>query len=210
MPNTKLNFGVIGAGGIARRRTIPGMLKAKNCRLVAVMNPSDPERIAKEFKVPQAYRREEELLADPEVEAVYIASPVQHHARQIMQCAEAGKHILCEKPLTRDLREARKVAAVCRKQGVLLQDGYMMKFHGAHVKVKELIDKGRLGRIVYLRAQLSCWYPKMAGAWRQDPKNGGGALTRHGVPSLRSDPIFCRPDPENFCFYRQSRTGLRI
>ena len=77
----------ISACAGVRRRTIPGMLKAKNCRLVAVMNPSDPDRIAKEFKVPRAYRREEELLADPEVEAVYIASPVQHHARQIMLCA---------------------------------------------------------------------------------------------------------------------------
>ncbi len=91
MSNTKLNFGVIGAGGITHRRTIPGMLKAKNCRLVAVMNPSNPDRIAKEFKVPRAYRREEELLADPEVEAVYIASPVQHHARQIMLCAGGGQ-----------------------------------------------------------------------------------------------------------------------
>lgn len=174
MPDTRVNFGVIGAGGIARRRTIPGMLKAKNCRLVAVMNPSDADGIAKEFKVPRAYRREEELLADPEVEAVYIASPVQHHARQIMLCAEAGKHILCEKPLTRDLSEAKKAAAACRKQGVYLQEGYMMKFHGAHTKIKELIDKGRLGTIVYLRAQLSCWYPKIAGAFRQNPKLGGG------------------------------------
>lgn len=176
MAKTRVNFGVIGAGGIARRRTIPGMLKAKNCRLVAVMNPSESERIAKEFDVPQAYRREEELLADPKVEAVYIASPVQHHARQIMMCAEAGKHILCEKPLTRDLAEARQAVAACRKQGVFLQDGYMMRFHGAHLKIKELIDRGALGKIVYMRAQLSCWYPKIAGAWRQDPRNGGGAL----------------------------------
>ena len=118
MANAKVKFGVIGAGGIARRRTIPGMLKAMNCRLVAVMNPSDPERIAEEFNLARAYRCEEDLLADPEVEAVYIASPVQHHARQIMMCAEAGKHILCEKPLTRDLREARKAAAVCRKRSL--------------------------------------------------------------------------------------------
>src|SRR5690348_8981116 len=149
----RVNIGVIGAGGIARRRTIPGMLKAKDCRLVALMNPSDPGSIAKEFKVPRAYRREEELLDDPDVEAVYIASPVQHHARQIMLCAEAGKHVLCEKPLTRDLNEARKAVAVCRKRGVFLQEGYMMKFHGAHLKIKELIEKGKLGSIVYVRAQ---------------------------------------------------------
>jgi len=175
MPRS-VNIGVIGAGGIARRRTIPGMLKAKNCRLVAVMNPSNPDRIAKEFNVPRAYCCEEELLDDPDVEAVYIASPVQHHARQIMLCADAGKHILCEKPLTRDLSEARKAIGVCRKRGVFLQEGYMMKFHGAHTTIKELIEQGKLGSIVYVRAQLSCWYPKIAGAWRQDPKNGGGAL----------------------------------
>jgi predicted dehydrogenase len=174
MTKTRLNFGVIGAGGIARRRTIPGMLRAKNCRLVAVMNPSDADGIAEEFKVPRAYRRDEELLADPEVEAVYIASPVQHHARQITLCAEAGKHILCEKPLTRNLTEARKAAAVCRKRGVFLQEGYMMKFHGAHQKIKKLIADGALGKVVYLRAQLSCWYPKIKGAFRQDPKLGGG------------------------------------
>ncbi len=174
MPDRKVNFGVIGAGGIARRRTIPGMLNAKNCRIVAVMDPIDPEGFAAEFKVPRAYRREAKLLADSEVEAVYIASPANCHARQIELAAAAGKHILCEKPLTLTLAEARRAAAVCRRRGVFLQEGYMMKFHGAHVKIRQLIDEGQLGKIVYLRAQLSCWYPKIAGAWRQDPKKGGG------------------------------------
>jgi predicted dehydrogenase len=171
---SKISFGVIGAGGIARRRTIPGMLKAKNCRLVAVMDTVDPEGVAKEFQVPRAYRREADLLDDPAVEAVYIASPANCHARQIALAAEAGKHVLCEKPLTLSVREAREAATACRKRGVFLQEGYMMKFHGAHVKIRELIDQGRLGKIVYLRAQLSCWYPRIAGAWRQDPKKGGG------------------------------------
>lgn len=174
MTRNKVNFGVIGAGGIARRRTIPGLLKAKNCRLVAVMDTVDPEGVAAEFRVPRAYRTEAELLADPEVEAVYIASPVLCHAKQIQLAAEASKHILCEKPLTLNLKQAREAATVCRKHHVFLQEGYMMKFHGAHVKIKELIDTGRLGKIVYMRAQLSCWYPKIEGAWRQDPKKGGG------------------------------------
>lgn len=170
----KINFGVIGAGGIARRKTIPGLLRAKNCRLVAVMDPVDAEGIAKQFGVKRAYTRETDLLADPEVEAVYIASPVGCHARQIKLAAAAGKHILCEKPLTLNLREGRAAVAACRKHGVFLQEGYMMKFHGAHRRIKELIDAGRLGRLVYLRAQLSCWYPPIQGAWRQDPKLGGG------------------------------------
>ncbi len=177
MTGKKVKFGVIGAGGIAFRKTIPGMIKAKNCQLVAVMDTVNVDRIAAEFKVPKAYKDEADLLADPEVEAVYIASPVFCHATQVEMAAKAGKHVLCEKPLTLNVDQAKKAVEVCRKNNVFLQEGYMMKFHGAHVKIKELIDEGRLGKIVYMRAQLSCWYPKIEGAWRQDPdKGGGGAL----------------------------------
>jgi predicted dehydrogenase len=170
----KLKMGVIGAGGIAFRRTIPGMLKAKNCQLVAVMDPVGVERVAAAFNVPKSYTREEDLLADPDVEAVYIASPVNCHLKQIEMAAKAGKHILCEKPLAMNTKQTQRAVDACGKYGVFLQEGYMMKFHGAHVAIKQAIDEGRLGKIVYLRAQLSCWYPQMAGAWRQDPKQGGG------------------------------------
>jgi predicted dehydrogenase len=174
MTKTCVNFGVIGAGGIAFRRTIPGMLKAKNCRLVAVMDPVNIQRVAAEFKVAKAYEREADLLADPEVEAVYIASPVNCHLKQIQAAAAAGKHILCEKPLAMNLAQTKEAVGACKKAKVYLQEGYMMKFHGAHAAVKQMIDQGRLGKIVYMRAQLSCWYPQMPGAWRQDPKLGGG------------------------------------
>lgn len=174
MPDRVVNFGVIGAGGIAYRKTIPGMLKARNCTLAAVMDPVNIGQIASEFGVANAYTREAELLADPEVEAVYIASPVFCHAKQIKMAAKAGKHILCEKPLAKNLKQAQDAIAACRKYGVFLQEGYMMKFHGAHRRIKELIEQGRLGRIVSIRAQLSCWYPPIKGAWRQDPKTGGG------------------------------------
>ena len=170
---TKVNIGVIGAGGIAYRRTIPGMLKAKNCRLVAVMDPVGIDRIAGELGV-RGYTTETDLLADPEVEAVYIASPVNCHLRQIKMAAAAGMHILSEKPLAMNVRQTEQAIEACRKAGVFLQEGYMMKFHGAHTRMKQLIDQGCLGKIVSIRAQLSCWYPKMAGAWRQDPKLGGG------------------------------------
>ena len=169
----KVNFGVIGAGGIAYRKTIPGMLKAKNCRLVAVMDPVGVEKIAADFKV-KPYKTEAELLADPDVQAVYIASPANMHAKQIKMAARAGKHILCEKPLTLKIKDAEASLKVCRENKVFLQEGYMMKFHGAHQRIKELLDEGRLGKIVYMRAQLSCWYPKIEGAWRQDPRSGGG------------------------------------
>ncbi|MCX7011694.1 MAG: Gfo/Idh/MocA family oxidoreductase [Candidatus Sumerlaeota bacterium] len=170
----KLRFGVIGAGGIARRKTIPGMLQAANCELAAVMDVANIEAIAREFGVAKAYDNETQLLADPSVEAVYIASPVCLHASQILAAAERGKHILCEKPLTLTLAEAERAVEACRRHGVFLQEGYMMKFHGAHRAIRRLIDDGRLGRLVYMRAQLSCWYPRIDGAWRQNPAKGGG------------------------------------
>lgn len=182
MRKRKVGFGVIGAGGIASRRTIPAMLASRNCRVVAVMDPIEPEKIAARFGIPRAYSHELDLLADPEVEAVYIASPVARHAEQIRMAALAAKHILCEKPLCRTAAEARAAVAASRKGGVFLQEGYMMKFHGAHAKIKEIVDEGRLGKLVYLRAQLSCWYPWIPGAWRQDPrKGGGGALIDMGT-----------------------------
>ncbi len=170
----RVGLGVIGAGGIARRKTIPAMLQAKNVRVVAVMDPVGVEEIAQQFKIPKAYRSEKKLLADPEVDAVYIASPVHCHLKQVEMAAAAGKHILCEKPLGRNADEARRAIQACRKYGVFLQEGYMMKFHGAHRKIKELIDAGQVGKVVYIRAQLSCWYPPISGAWRQDPRKGGG------------------------------------
>jgi len=173
----KVKMGVMGAGGIAYRRTIPGMLKAKNIKLAAVMDVANIEKIAKEFGVPKYYSREKDLIDDPEVQAVYIATPVYLHLKQIKYSAEKGKHILCEKPLAKNLREVEEAVKICRKNGVFLQEGYMMKFHGAHKKMREMVAKGSIGKPVYMRAQLSCWYPPVKGAWRQDPgKGGGGAL----------------------------------
>ncbi|MFN4228069.1 MAG: Gfo/Idh/MocA family protein [Candidatus Ratteibacteria bacterium] len=170
----KVKFGVIGAGGIATRRTIPGMLEAKNLEIVAVMDILNAKEIAQKFNIPKYYEKEIDLVKDPEIDAVYIATPVYLHLKHIKMAAENGKHILCEKPLCKNLKEGKEAVRACKKNGVFLQEGYMMKFHGAHKKIKELIEKGELGKIVYIRAQLSCWYPPIKGAWRQIPSKGGG------------------------------------
>lgn len=171
---SKLNIGVIGAGGIARRRTIPALRRARNCRVTAVMDVVGIEEVAAELKIGRHYSKEAELVCDPDVAAVYIASPVHLHLRHIKLAAEHGKHILCEKPLARNVTEAREAVAVCKRHKVVLQEGYMMKFHGGHARMRELVADGKLGEIVSMRAQLACWYPPMDGAWRQDPRKGGG------------------------------------
>ncbi len=107
----KVRWGVIGAGGIADRRTIPGMMLCKNAELVAVMeiNMDLAEKCRAKWNCKKAYDNESDLLADPEIDAVYIASPVVLHAKQAMAAADAGKHILIEKPLAMTADEGQKV-----------------------------------------------------------------------------------------------------
>lgn len=180
----KIKWGVIGAGGIADRRTIPGMMLAENAELVAVMevNMDLAEKIRSKYNAKKAYDNEDALLADPEVEAVYIASPVSSHKEQAMKAARAGKHILIEKPLALSVKDGEEVLELCRECGVKIAAGFMMRFHPYHQKLREMIRNGAIGRVVSCGAQFTCWYPDMENAWRQNKAlSGGGALMDMGV-----------------------------
>jgi len=89
-------------------------------------------------------------------------------------CAEAGKHVLCEKPLGMTIAEAEEMIELCRRKNVKLGCAFMMRFVAQHREALKLVEEGRLGKPTYARAQLSCWYPPIEGAWRQDPATGGG------------------------------------
>ena len=172
----KVRWGVIGAGGIADRRTIPGMMLCDNAELVAVMeiNMELAEKCRAKWGCKKAYDSEAALLADPEVDAVYIASPVFLHAKQAMAAADAGKHILIEKPLAMTSEEGQKVVDYCKEKGVLIAAGLMMRY-GAYVQaMKKAVAEGKIGKPVSGYAQFTCWYPDMPGNWRQSKKNGGG------------------------------------
>jgi 1,5-anhydro-D-fructose reductase (1,5-anhydro-D-mannitol-forming) len=180
----KIKWGVIGAGGIADRRTIPGLLMAQNAELTAVMeiNMELAEKLRAKHNAKKAYDDIDRLLADPEIDAVYIASPVIYHKEQAIKAAKAKKHILIEKPVALTADEGEEVAKVCKDEGVLIAVGFMMRYHAYHQKMKEIIDNGELGDVVSCRAQLTCWYPDMPGNWRQrKSSSGGGALMDMGV-----------------------------
>ncbi|MBU0951330.1 MAG: Gfo/Idh/MocA family oxidoreductase [Elusimicrobia bacterium] len=198
-----IKWGVIGAGGIADRRTIPeGIAKAPNAKLVAVMDIDavKAKAVAEKYKV-KYYTDEKDLLSDNEVEAVYIATPTYLHCSQASLAAEKGKHILCEKPMAITLGEARQIIDVCKKNKVNFSLGYMMRFHAHHQKIKELIKQGLLGQLVMARAQLSCWYPPIEGAWRQDPElGGGGALIDMGSHCIDLLEMFIGRVKEVSCF----------
>lgn len=177
----KIKWAVIGSGGIARRRTIPeGIVAADNAELVAVfdVNQTVNSEVADEFSA-KAVDSLEALLAE-DVDAVYIATPAVLHCEQVLACAKAGKHVLCEKPLGMTTDEAEKMVAACKDAGVLFGVGLMMRFHSQHLAALKMVQDGKIGKPTYGRAQLSCWYPPMD-AWRQDPaKGGGGSLMDMG------------------------------
>lgn len=171
----KIRWGVIGSGGIARRRTIPeGILKAANAELSMVFDVDARvnAQVADESGAREVNSAEALLKGD--VDAVYIATPVYLHRDQVIMCAQAGKHVLCEKPLGMTLPEAEEMIDSCRKAGIKLGCAFMMRFVAQHVEALKIIKEGKLGKPTYARAQLSCWYPPIEGAWRQDPATGGG------------------------------------
>lgn len=169
----QVRWAVLGAGGIARRRTIPeGIVPADNAALVAVCDPLCGAEVAQEFGV--TYCESYEQLLEQDIDAVYIATPTFLHRDQVVQAAAAGKHALCEKPLAVDTGPAQEMVDACEKAGVKLGIGLMMRYHACHQEAQKLIREDVIGKPVFGRAQLSCWYPPIDGAWRQDPKRGGG------------------------------------
>lgn len=182
-----IKWGVIGAGGIARRRTIPEVIQyAQNSVIKAVMdpNPQSLAEIQKEFNLEAAFTTLEEILKE-DLDAVYIASPVFAHFEQAVQSLQAGKNVLCEKPLSLSIREGEEMAEIAEKKKLKLGIAFMMRFNVYHQKIKTLIDDHQLGKIVAARAQLTCWYPPIQNAWRQIPQlSGGGALADMGCHCL--------------------------
>ena len=130
----KIKWAVIGSGGIARRRTIPeGILKAENAELSLVFDVDEKvnAEVAKESGARKVHNAE--ALLDSDVDAVYIATPAYLHHDQVKICAQADKHILCEKPLGMTIPEAEEMIESCRTAGVKLSCAFMMRFVAQHV-----------------------------------------------------------------------------
>lgn len=183
----KIRWGVIGAGGIALRRTIPECLEMlSDVEFTSVMckTAQSAAEVAAKFNVPHHTTDEDELLAQ-DLDAVYIASPQDAHCRQVIKAANAGRHILCEKPIAISLREVDQMEEAVSAAGVKFMPGFCMRNNVYNVKARELVQSGALGQIVMGRAQLTCWYPPIPGAWRQDASiSHGGALIDMGTHCL--------------------------
>jgi len=160
-----------------------GIVPASNAVLDAILSPASGEAVAKEFGV-TACCDEAEFLSKS-IDVVYVATPVHLHCGQVIRAARAGKHVFCEKPMGLNPLEAEQMVRACDECGVKLGVGFMMRFHSQHQEALRLIQQGEIGKPVFGRAQLGCWYPPIAGAWRQNlTLGGGGALADLGCHAI--------------------------
>ncbi len=183
--NKKIKFAIIGTGMIAERHAA-ALAELSEAELYAVYdrNSARAEAFAKKYST-KVYRTFDELLNDPQLVAVTIATPTGVHKAVAIPCAEAGKHILCEKPLEVTLDKADAIIDACNKNGVYLAAVFQSRFSDRVNLIKSAIDAGRFGRLVMCSAQVK-WFRSQEyydsagwrGTWELD---GGGALMNQSI-----------------------------
>jgi predicted dehydrogenase len=173
----ELRWGILSTASIARGKVIPGIQGADRCRVVAIASRDEARaaEVARQAGIPTAHGSYEALLADPDVDAVYIPLPNHLHAEWAIAAARAGKHVLCEKPLALTAADAERMIAVADAEGVRLMEAFMYRLHPSWVAVRDLVASGRIGRLMAVQSWFSYF--------NDDPANirnvrafGGGAL----------------------------------
>jgi len=187
----KLRWGVLSTAGIARRAFIPGVRNGTEGKVVAVASRDGARALqyATDLSIPRALDSYEALLADPDVDAVYIPLPNGMHADWTIRAAVAGKHVLCEKPVARRRADAQSMADACRAAGVILMEAFMYRLHPQHRQVMDLIHAGEIGNPVFVRASF-CFAmgeaKRAQGDHRLEPGQEGGGLMDVGCYAVNT------------------------
>lgn len=191
-----ISWGILGAGKIAERQMAPAIAAAPGHELVAVMRRelAAAQQFADAHGAQRAYDSAEALLADRQVNAVYVATPPHLHARQTMLAARAGKHILCEKPMALTTAEAGRMIEVSRGHGVALMICYYQRFNARHRRIRELLAEGAIGQVTAARINFSERFPPQPGVWHHNPAiSGGGPLMDLGTHCIDLLRYLCGP-----------------
>ncbi|HEX8282795.1 MAG TPA: Gfo/Idh/MocA family oxidoreductase [Pyrinomonadaceae bacterium] len=210
-----IKWGLVGCGDIARRRVAPALRDLENCELAAVSraDAARAETFAREFGARRWHADWRDLVNDPLVEAVYVATPVHLHAEQAVAAAEAGKHVLCEKPMALSGAECERMNAAAEANGVRLGVAYYRRFYPAVERVAELLKSGEIGAAVV--AQLNAFErfdpaPDHPRRWLLDRKlSGGGPMFDFGchrveiLVNLFGPPVRVRAATGNVLFERE-------
>lgn len=176
MNQTKpVRWGILGCGWISSDAIAPALATLPGTRLHSACS-RDAERAAR-FCAPyeaRSYSDLQQFLADPELDAVFIATPNDRHVTDVLACAAAGKHVLCDKPLAPTAADAQRVLQACQDAGVKLGVGYQMRFNPVHQEMARRIATDELGRIAYAHVQACFRYPFPPSEWRRHLSTAGG------------------------------------
>jgi len=184
----KLKIGIIGSGGIAQNAHMKGYASIPDqCEMVAVcdVDPETAKTAAEKFEIGKTYHDYRDLIADKEIDAVSVATPNAFHKHPTVDALQAGKHVLCEKPLAMNAQEAKEMCRAAKDSGKILQVALQQRFSGPMTFMKSFIDGGHMGKIYYARAQalrrrgVPSW-----GVFIDKEKQGGGPLIDIGVHIL--------------------------
>lgn len=173
----KVKWGVLGCAAFARSTAIPAMLQAKGVEVAAIASRSleKAREFAQQFDIPRAYGSYEELLADPEIEAIYNPLPNGLHPEWTIKAARAGKHSLVEKPFAANVAEAEQVAQAVREHGVRVMEAFMWRFHPMHRFVRQRIREGAIGELKFVRSAFTFVLARGPNV-RFDPALAGGSI----------------------------------
>lgn len=183
----KVRWGVLGAAKIATAKVIPGMQRCEHAEIAAIASRTlaKAEAAAQQLGIPKAYGSYAELLADPEIDAIYNPLPNHLHVRWSILAARAGKHVLCEKPIAMDVAETLDLIAVRNQTGVLIGEAFMVHVHPQWLRVRDLIVQGEIGELHAMNCVFG--YRNIdSGNIRNQLRTGGGALMDIGCY-----PIHC-------------------
>ena len=154
----KIKWGIMGAATIAMEQVIPAMLKSEFCEVSAIASRgiAKAEKAAEQFQIPKFFGSYEALLADDEIQAVYIPLPNHLHVEWAVKAMKAGKHVLVEKPIALSSRQARYLLKEAEKHpDLIIMEAFMYKFHPQWIKAKELIDQGAIGPLQTIQSSFS-------------------------------------------------------
>lgn len=154
---TKLNFGILGAARIAAGALIPAIQKSSDATVlgVAARDGARAKAYAAQHNIPRSYSSYDELLNDPEIDAIYNPLPTSEHAPWTLKALAAGKHVLVEKSFTMNASEAQTIADAVQRTGKIVMEGFMWRFHPQVQQVKDLIASGAIGALRLIRASFS-------------------------------------------------------
>jgi predicted dehydrogenase len=196
MTERRLRWGVLSTASIARVKWIPGARRSPRSEVVAIASRdrAAATRVAQELGIPRAHDSYEALLADPDVDAVYIPLPNHLHLEWTLAAAAAGKHVLCEKPLAMTSSDAERMVAACEAAGVQLMEAFMYRLHPSWLAVRDLVASGRIGPLTAIQS----WFSYH----NDDPANirnirdaGGGALYDIGCYSINLSRMLFDAEP---------------